>query len=261
METVDAIFSSRKMTFVAPSGFEYTIREQNGNDDDIISNQADAQNLMNFSRFIATIVVDTNYSSNRRLTIEQAHHMPALDRYAILLNSRIFSIGEELEFTWDWGQDKGGKVTYVQDLNEFLFDYSELPSESDIEAKPYAIPYYPDRSQFTDIEVELTSGKKVKFDLLTANGEAFVINLPVEARTKNKELEARNLCLSVNGKWEKVTSFHVFTVKDMVEIRKAVNSMDPIFEGTMVINNPKFPELTQAVSIMALRGFFYPEEM
>ena len=62
-------------------------------------------------------------------------------------------------------------------------------------------------------------------------------------------------------KWEKVSSFHVFTVKDMREIRSAVNEADPLFDGTMVINNPKYPELTSTVSIMALKGFFYPEEM
>ena len=101
----------------------------------------------------------------------------------------------------------------------------------------------------------------MKFDLITAKGESFIINLPVEARTKNKELEARNLQLQVNGKWEKVSSFHVFTVKDMREIRSAVNEADPLFDGTMVINNPKYPELTSTVSIMALKGFFYPEEM
>lgn len=259
METENILGQS--MTFTAPSGYQYTIREQNGNDDDVISNPADAANLMNFSKFIAGIVIDTNYTTNRKLTLEQAHNMPALDRYAILINSRIFSIGEELEFTWDWGKDKGGVITYVQNLNEFLFEYSKLPTPEVIEAKPYAIPYYPNGGKFTDIEINLTSGKLVKFDLITAKGESFIINLPVGARTKNKELEARNLQLQVNGKWEKVSSFHVFTVKDMREIRSAVNEADPLFDGTMVINNPKYPELTSTVSIMALKGFFYPEEM
>ena len=35
-------------TFIVPSGAEYEIREQNGEDEGILSNQADAKNLMNF---------------------------------------------------------------------------------------------------------------------------------------------------------------------------------------------------------------------
>lgn len=250
----------QKCTFKVPSGFEYTIREQNGNDDDIISNQAEAQTLTNLSRFIAAIVVDTNYTDNRKLTLEQAHNLPSLDRYAILINSRIFSLGKELEFTWDW-KDKGGQIDYSVDLEEFIFDYGTVPTEEEINNKPNAIPYYPLCSKYTNIELELTSGKKVKFDLLTAKGESFVINLPIESRTKNKELEARNLCLEVNGKWEKVTSFHVFSVKDMAEIRKQVNTYDPLFDGITTVTNPYHPELSQSVSIMGLRGFFYPEEI
>ena len=38
--------------------------------------------------------------------------MPSLDRYAILIKSRILSNGEDLEFEYDWGPDGGGKSTY-----------------------------------------------------------------------------------------------------------------------------------------------------
>ncbi len=31
-------------------------------------------------------------------------------RYAIIFNSRIFSLGEEVEFEYDWGKENGGKV-------------------------------------------------------------------------------------------------------------------------------------------------------
>lgn len=262
MENVEKSLAIKTKTFIAPSGFEYTIREQNGADDDVISNASDAQTLMNFSKFLVGIVMGTNLTPNGKLTLEQAHNLPVLDRYAILINSRIFSIGDELEFTYDWGADQGGKITYTQNLNEFIFeDYSQVPSDSEVIAKPYAIPYYPNRDKFTGIEVDLTSGKKIKFDLLTAVGEAFIVNLPVDARTKNKELEARNLQLLVDDKWEKVRSFHVFSVKDMKEIRKAVAESDPVFDGTMVINNPKFPGSSTSVSIMGLKDFFYPEEI
>ena len=31
---------------------------------------------------------------------------------------------------YDWGKENGGKVTYGQDLHEFLFDYSEVPTDN-----------------------------------------------------------------------------------------------------------------------------------
>ena len=36
----------------------------------------------------------------------------------------------EVEFEYDWGKENGGKVTYGQDLHEFLFDYSEVPTDN-----------------------------------------------------------------------------------------------------------------------------------
>lgn len=82
------------VTFTAPSGYEYTIREQNGADDDILSNPSEASTLINISRFIAGIVIDTNSTANRKLTVEQAHMMPSLDRYAILINPGFYLMGK-----------------------------------------------------------------------------------------------------------------------------------------------------------------------
>jgi hypothetical protein len=63
------------------------------------------------------------------------------------------------------------------------------------------------RDKFKDIEFRTESGKELKFDLLTANGEAWITNLPLEKQTKNSIYMARNLCLKVNGTYEKVNSF------------------------------------------------------
>ena len=255
------VFQARKFEFVAPSGCKYTIREQNGADDDIISNPIEAQTLTNFSRFIMGIVVNTNATESGRLNLQQAHSLPSLDRYCILLNSRIFSLGNILEFEFDWGKENGGKVNYEQDLNELLFDYAQAPTIEELKNKPDAIPYYPNPDKMKDIEFTLNSGKILKFDVLTANGENYVINLPVEKRTKNQDLIARNLCLQVNGNWEKVQSFHLFSTREMMEIRKYVNTYDPIFAGDVEIENPNNPGQTTRVNIMGNRNFFFPGEI
>lgn len=248
------------LTFTAPSGHEYTIREQNGADDDVISNPSEAASLINISRFIAGIVVKTNYTENGKLTVEQAHNMPSLDRYAILISSRILSNGQELEFEFDWGPDRGGKTQYCQDLSEYLFDYSKEVDESMLMSKPNAIRPYPLKDKSKDIEIKLSSGKEVKFDLLTGASESYLVNLPLEQRTQNKSLIARNICLLVDGKWEKISSFHLFSTKDMREIRGNVRVIDPEFSGICTISNP-FDGMSSDINIMAIKDFFYPGEI
>lgn len=241
-------------TFVVPSGKYYTIREQNGADDDILSNQVEAQQLKNLSNFISGIVVDTDATTSGKLNPKEAHLIPSLDRYCILFNSRIFSLGQIIEFSYDWG--KGLIKEYEQDLNEFLLDYSKPLDEKELNDKPNAIPYYPLGDKTTNIEIITTSGKKLLFDLMNASGEAYFLNLPKEEQTRNAGLRARNLRLLVGDKYDLVTNFSLFSVTDMKEIRKLVFAHDPVFQGITELVNPndgtieKFP-------IMGLNNFFY----
>lgn len=254
-------FNFRTFQFTTPSGHQVVIREQNGEDDDILSNPVEAQTMMNLSRFISGIIVECDYTENTKLTPQQAHELPALDRYCILFNSRKFSLGDTVDFTYDWGEDNGGKQEYTQELDEFLFDYSKLPTEEEAAAKPNAIPFYPMGGQFKDITFETSTGKKLKFDLFNARAEAYLLELPMDQRTKNKELVARNLMLEVDGKWDRVTNFRMFSVSEMKEIRAEVTGNDPVFYGTTTIENPRVPGQVTEVNIVALKDFFYPGEM
>ena len=261
MET-NTPFANLTHTFTVPSGNIYTIREQNGADDDVLSNALEAKNLMNLSRFISGIVVASSLlPEGHRLTPEMAHKLPALDRYTIILESRIFSLGQIFEFSYKWpipGTEQFKSVGYGQDLRELLFDYSrpEDLTEELMEIKPNAIPFYPMGNLTKDITLKLTSGKQVQFDLLTAEGEALYANLPLNQQTKNASLMARNLRVLVDSKFELVRNFAFFSVKDMQEIRREVAKVDPIFLGTTSITNPDTGETIQ-VPIMAFEGFFY----
>lgn len=246
--------------FTAPSGFKYTIREQNGNDDDILSNYMEAENLMNISRFISAIIVETDFmGKNGRITPEEAHKIPSLDRYCIIFQSRILSYGPELEFKEDWGE-KLGVVEYEQNLRDFLFNYNETPSKEELLEKPSAIPYYPLGKDIRELEFSTSSGKKLKIDILTGEGESFIVNLPPQKQTKNSALIARNLMLLVENKWEKVTNFAMFSPRDMMEIRTFIRDNDPIFEGTTEITHPGTGAVKTAY-ILAIDSFFYPWEI
>ena len=118
-----------------------------------------------FTKFIAAIVIRTTATPNGKLTVDDALNLPVNDRYAIIFNSRIFSLGEEVEFEYDWGKENGGKITYGQDLHEFLFDYGTTPTVEDLNQKPDAIPYYPEGVRLVDHEYTLSSGKRIKIRL------------------------------------------------------------------------------------------------
>lgn len=59
----------RTLVFTAPSGRLFEIREQNGEDEEIITNPVDSKNLMNLTKYISAIVVKTNATKSGRLTI------------------------------------------------------------------------------------------------------------------------------------------------------------------------------------------------
>lgn len=253
----------RTYSFVAPSGFTYEIREQNGADEDILSNLSDMKTLMNLTKFIASIVVRTNATPHGRLTVDDALDLPVNDRYCIIFNSRIFSLGEEVEFEYDWGKDKGGKVNYGQDLHEYLFDdYGTQPDEDTLNSKPDAIPYYPlvkGGLKLKGYQFTLASGKEIQFDCMDGRGEQMLATMPIEKQTRNTPLLCRNLRLEVDGKWEKVENFQVFSAKDMAEIRRLVASIDPLFKGESHITNPITGEET-SYPIMFAPSFFYLTE-
>lgn len=227
------------------------IREQNGQDDDILSNPVKSQTLSNFSEFISKVVVKTNLTPNGKLTEAQAHALPCNIRYAILIASRIFSLGENMEFSYNWGDQI---VQYEQDLNELLFDdYHKSPTEEELLSKPFAVPYYPNGSQ-KEFSLYLASGKEVKYSLMNTEGEGLMMNAPI--KTKNLEIKARNLCLKVNGNWEKVENFAMFSVRDMVEIRKSMAENDPIYLGIIELEHP-ITQQKGSFSIMGTPDFFY----
>lgn len=259
----DQTIYGNKLTFKLPSGYEVTIREQNGEDDDILSNPVDAKTFMNLSKFIAGIVTDTDITATRLLTPDDVQKMPSLDRYAIMINSRIFSLGNILDFRYDWDGPADGQVRTVDyEVNlreEFLFDYGVIPTMEEMEAKPNAIPFYPVPKQSKDITFNTRSGKELCFDLLSAEGEAYVMNLPLSERTKNQELIARNLKLKVGENYEPVKNFRLFSSQDMMDIRSTIKGMDPIFAGTTQIEDPETKQKIM-VPVMAVDNFFYPRE-
>lgn len=262
-EVAQELVYGKKLTFKLPSGYEVTIREQNGNDDDILSNQSTAKDLSNLNIFIASLVVETNlpFAVNGKLTSELVKKMVIRDKYFILIKSRIHSIGSDLRITYDWGKDEGGKIEYIEDLNRYVWDYNtEFPEEGtenyDPERiEPYIIPGVYDKQELT-----LRSGKHLKFNLLNGHSETQLMKLPLDQMTRNAELKARNLEMFVSDTWVKVENFSMFTKHDMAELNKMVKIADPSFNAVTDLSNPNTGE-TIKFPIMGTLDFFYPEEI
>lgn len=253
-----------KTTFVAPSGHSYTIREQNGQDEEILTNLRDVENFTHFTNFIMAIIVDSSRNPGHKLTYEQVDALPVLDRYAILFQARIFSIGALMEFEYTWPD--GPTCSYEENLDIFLLPYDKLPSMPEEEFttllvnKPHAIPMYPCPGKEKDIEITLSSNRKVKFDLLDGSSERYLAKLKDHETTRNSELLARNLRLEVDGKWEKVYNFSLFSLKDMRELRGYIHKVDPTFNPVSEVEHPQTGKKTM-VPILASPSFFFPGDL
>ena len=248
---------------ILPSGYTATIREQNGNDDDIISNQATARDLTNMNMFISSLVIETNlpFAVGGKLSIDGVRNMLLRDKYFILFSSRIHSMGNEIKFTYDWGTEDGGIIEYSDNLNNFVWDYSKpMPESTDKSYYHYRIQPYDHSLAYKKQEFSLSSGKQIRFKFLDGHSELYLMKLPIDQQTKNTELKARELEQKIDGEWKTVENFMFFSKKDMAELHKLVNSLDPNFTGITELENPVSGEIIK-FPIISAKDFFYPEEI
>lgn len=261
-EFAEGLLYGELKTLQLPSGFEVTIREQNGHDDDIISNQALAKDLTNLNMFISSLVIDTNlpFAKNRKLDLEGARKLVLRDKYFILFASRVHSIGNIVKFDYDWGQDNGGKQSYSDDLNNFIWDYKKpLPEEDSSEFYEYRLLPY-NVNPYDKQEMTLATGKLLRFNLLNGESELYLLNLPPDKQTKNNELLARNLEQYVENRWVKVENFLHFTKKDMIELSNKILLLDKEWKGLTELHNP-LDKGNILFPIVAVPDFFYPAEI
>lgn len=265
---LDALAYGKTLEFTVPSGFKFTIREQNGNDDDILSNVGQAQEARNFNNFIQGIVISTNFTTSGKLSYNDVLKLKLRDKYVILFMSRIHSLGEVVKFKFNWGPERqGGKdqeFNYEENLTRYLWDYSkpitEFPFEPTQEGfdsqrmKPYV------EGSKNIIELDLKSGKKVRMNYMDGFYEEYIFKLKPEDKSKNTDLKARNLEMFIENKWMKVENFTFFSPKDMIELRSVIKAVDPEFNAISELENPVTKE-TMNFPILNTPDFFFPTEI
>jgi len=246
-----------------PSGNTVTIREQNGNDDDIISSFISGDEMIGpINRFLAGLIVDHSFEGFKsKSTILPTEILELLlrDKYFILMASRIFSISDTIIFSWDW---KNGKppVKYEEELLPYLWDYNkEFPQPGDPEYFKYRIAPYTEQKTDTK-ELVLKSGKKVRYGFLNGHGENYLLNIADDNRTINAGLKARGLELWQDGEWIKVENFKEFKAYEMASLRDSIEKEDKQFDGLTDITNPYSGEVL-AVPMLSIQDFFFPREI
>lgn len=255
------------ISLTTPSGYKVVLRQQTGDDDDIISNASLSQDGTSINKFVASIVVDTDFNVTGRLSLEDILKMKLCDKYFILLSSRIFSLGQFLNFTYEWPTTPEhpvslGPVEYTEDLSRYIWEYGIKPfplNPSDPDYFKHRIK--PHRSgKATEKEIVTSSGKKLRYTFMNGEGERYLLKLPPELESKNQELFARNLQLWLNDKWVKVENFKNFNPTDMAEIRKDIREEDPVNELTTELENPTTHEKIPYL-IVGTQDFFFPREI
>lgn len=244
-----------------PSGREYIIREQTGADDEILTsfastNKSETELVNRFLTSIITAKVEGDKQTP--VTLADVKAMPLRDRYVALIKSRIFSLGKELKFEYDFGSPFG-KEAFIEDLSEYVWDYiiQPFPKRGDFDFSEQRVAPY-DSDPYEKHLGNLSSGKKFRFGFMNGTSEEAMVKFNQINPHLNQELIARGLeTPNASGEWVPVLNFGVFTAREMSEIRAKIKSVDPRFDLLTTLEHPSTGENIQ-IPILSLPDFFFP---
>lgn len=241
-----------------PDGNEVEIREQNGNDEDILSKMIGSHDAAeHLSEYLAAIITGPKIYSKA-----QIHKWKSSSRYYLLLASRIHTFGSMLEFKHTFKID-GGKdreVSYEEDLSQYLVDfanYEEFTQKKGENLFKFAAKPHPAGSA-TEVEHTLSTGKVVKYQYANGETETLGVKAAISGKPQaNDPFRFRNLQLKKGDNWSKVENFGVFSSREMAELRKHLNANDIEFELVMELEHPVTGEISY-ISPIQYEEFFFP---
>src|SRR3972149_804467 len=109
-----------------PSNFSITIREQNGEDDEVISRVGDATDGNSINIFLTRIIIANSLLNGGKTSLADILSWRLRDKYYLLLKSRIHSMGPNLDFDFICTNVKCAKLShYTEDLSLYDWDLSK----------------------------------------------------------------------------------------------------------------------------------------
>lgn len=254
METTNL---GKVLKFTTPSKFEVTIREQTGEDDEIISRLKNASDGSSVNKFAASIIVETSLDI-KKPTPNDILKWKNKDKYYTLFKSRIFSLGDTITYKHACSNaDCKRENDFEEDLLQYDRDFSkdDLTSANDFK---YQITPYPNGAE-SGHEFTISSGKKLRYLYLNGLSEKELLGMNKDNISKNTELTVRKLEWFNQDKWLTVTSFKSFSSREMVEIRESIKKNDQPFDAITEAECP-YCKTVDKISLMTQPDFFFPGE-
>lgn len=255
------LYQGRDLTFTSPSGHVFTIREQNGDDDETLTSidgDKKEENIKNLNLFLSSIIRENTVNNKKHLTIDEVNELKLKDKYYILLKSRLHSIGNNLRFGARCPKkDCKHETIFKEDLTKYDTDLSTYNPEA--EKYKYQITPYPAGKDLTKT-LTLSSGRKVRYTYLNVGAEYGISKQ--DKISQNSELYARSLALynPQTQQYETLGSFNVFSKKDMIELGKEIEDNDQQFMMFMELECQKCG-FKWEVPFLYLKDFFFPGEI
>lgn len=250
------IFNGKQTKICLPSGRSVTIRESNGDDDELLSSVVASEDGSNTYNFLAAII-EKDYTTDNRVSPGEIANWPVNDKYGLLFKQRLFVHGDTLAFRATCSEEKClHEAIYEQDLGYWDGELS-LPDYAPKNLS--ALSKYPNGNKL-EIEFVISSGKKLKYSILTGVLEKAALEL--KDNTRNSPLIIRDLAIENKGIFIPVKHFAGFSAKEMLEIRSHIKKNDKQFDPQVSwrCENPLCKK-EYTVGLFSIGAFFYPEEM
>jgi hypothetical protein len=261
------IFEGVQHQIYCPDGRIVTMRETNGNDDEILSKLGDAGTGESVYRFLADIIEEDS-ELKRKPMARDIEEYPVNTKYFLLMAQRLINKGDTMEvnkhpcINTRCFEDKAGtrrtKNDFVINLredhyNEFDVSKKGYDPEADGKNKPKLYPKGLDKS----IEFVSSSGKKFKFDICTGVHEKEQLAESADAQSQNSKLRLRKLQIWNNDQWQLVTNFHWIRSKEMDEIRAYIDKYDTLFDPLVELTCPKC-KMSDYSALLGMTAFYFP---
>lgn len=237
-----------------PSGFKASVRETNGDDEDIVSKLRDNKEGNALYKYLANIIqVD-----DKPVSFEEIIKWKVRDIYYAIMKSRMLSHGNKVVFEHTF-EGTSEEKTFIEDLGFYDWDLGgdELPSQlGEEDYDPRIIQPY--RHPGDWIESETSSKKKYRFKYLTGELELKTRGMMVDDLSINDKLRLREFQLyMVSGNWQPIMKFNILTSKEMAEIRTTLEKVDPEFTLSCKLPHPQGGR-AEEITLLGVPGFFFP---
>jgi hypothetical protein len=264
---MDIIYKGHEHEILLPSGRKVTIRENNGDDEELLSKVANAKGNLNMRIYLSSIIVQDSETKPDKLTpVEHMGNMKCRDAYYLMYKQRLINLGPQLTFEKTCALTTcKHKTEYDMEVDEFDRDLTLNNEEFKAKMKETNSPYsdyivenYPSGND-SIIEKVLSSGKKIRFKILTLKLEYWRLEQPFENQSNNTIIYERELEYWDENKWVIAKNLKMFSSRDLKEIRGLIDAYDSRFQPLVEYECEKCKS-PGVDNLFQMNDFFYPVE-